>query len=309
MDMETWGERKRPYRYCEGKHFPISYPSRRNLDFYCKIVADLCRVCGNRAQTQREKGKEKQQSCLQYREEIEKFYGIIVQDEDKMKELVHCKESIILGEKWRTPSSMTPWKVQQEKWTNDGNTLSEQQGWKTVLCANSIRRGPKKKMQRGRPKAVVSDQPADASFADTTEASTSTERSTAKKTTLEGSPATECNVLPIMVSENDAGQPRPNTSSVRALMVSCATPPMLPPHRTLEDTLLKPVDLPPDKMEEQLHTSPTRRKLFAAGKQVILCKTRGQVSTCNKDIHWNSYLSYLYLRKEIPEIKKRKSTK
>ena len=121
------------------------------------------------------------------------------------------------------------------------------------VCKQLLQRGPKKKMQRSRPKAGVSDQPADASFAASTEASPSTKQSTPKRHTLDGSPAPECNVMPIMSSANDACRPRPSTSSVRTLVVSCATSPMLPPRRTLEDTLLKSVDLPPDKMEEQLY--------------------------------------------------------
>ena len=47
------------------------------------------------------KANKKQQSCQQYREEIKEFYGISVQDEDKMRELypLATKESIILGGK------------------------------------------------------------------------------------------------------------------------------------------------------------------------------------------------------------------
>ena len=133
------------------------------------------------------------------------------------------------------------------------------------VCKQRLQRRPKKKVQTARPNAGVSDQPENASFADSTEASTSTKQSTSKRTAPEGLPATECYFSPIMACENDAGQTRPSTSSGRALMVVCATSPMLRPHWTL-DTLLKPVDLPPDKMKEQLYTSLTRRKLFAAGK-------------------------------------------
>ena len=69
------------------------------------------------------------------------------------------------------------------------------------------------------------------------------------------------------------------TSAAGITFVSCATSPMVPAQPTLEDTLKKSEDDPPDATEEKLYTSLTRRKLkFAAGKNVIKCKTRGQVS-------------------------------
>ena len=101
------------------------------------------------------KAKKKQQSCQQDREETEEFYGNSVQDEDKMREL--CPQQICsacykrIHDSRRKVKNSTKYdtvKVQPEKWTNDGNTLSEQQGWKTVLCANNIRREVRKRRCR-----------------------------------------------------------------------------------------------------------------------------------------------------------------
>ena len=121
-----------------------------------------------------QKANKKQQACQQYREEIEEFYGISVQDEDKIRELYpqkFCSSSYK-----RIHNSRRKVKNFPKYYTVKSAVREVDKLWKHVkraagmedcpVCKQLLQRGPKKKVQRARPKAVVSDQPEDASFAD-----------------------------------------------------------------------------------------------------------------------------------------------
>ena len=62
--------------------------------------------------------------------------------------------------------------------------------------------------------------------------------------------------------------------------VTIGTSPLIPTalQPTLQGSIMRPLDQPPDTMEEQLYTRLTKRKLrLGKEKSVIRCKTGGQV--------------------------------
>ena len=95
-------------------------------------------------------------------------------------------------------------------------------------------------------------------------------------------PVVEDTLSPMVTdSENPKPQPLDEMSSPiqHPRFVTCATSPMVALYPTIEDSMMKSFDQPPDMLEEKLYTHLTKRKLnFLQDKSVIRCKTGGQVS-------------------------------